>query len=353
MKINQDQFRLSKFRKFVFDMKRGSGHMVEYLANRFRWHYFSRMQWVSRFPDHVDIEISSACNMRCPMCYTLTDDFQSRIKKNFMEVDLFKKIVDECVRYHAYSIRISFRGEPFIHKDAIAMIRYAKKKGIKEVSGLTNGLALTPALFKDAMEAGLDWLTISFDGLGDTYESIRKPAAFTESYEKIKQYKKIKDASHSLKPVIKIQSVWPAIKHNAREYFDAFLPYVDDIAVNPLIDYLHNDKQEDIIYLSDFTCPVLYQRLVIGSDGIVPLCSNDEFNYYPLGDASKESIYDMWHGKRMNEARLLHRKHAAVGKLTPCGKCYLPRKTQSVVEEIGDRLVYIYKYINRADEVGV
>jgi hypothetical protein len=270
-----------------------------------------------------------------------------------MDFSLFKRIINECARYRAYSIRISFRGEPFIHQDAVAMIRYAKAKGIKEVSSLTNNLALTPEMFKDVMEAGLDWLTISFDGLGETYEKIRQPAKFTESYEKIKAYKRIKEAARSVKPVIKIQSVWPAIKHNAQEYFDAFFPYVDDIAINPLIDYLHNDKAEDILYIPDFTCPVLFQRIVVGSDGIVPLCSNDEFNYYQLGDVSKESIYDLWHGTRMNAARALHRAHAAVGKLIPCKQCYLPRRTQPVAEDIGERRVYIDKYINRADEVGV
>lgn len=352
MKINQDQFRLSKFRKFVFDMKRGSGHMAEYLANRFRWHYYPRFQYVSRFPDHVDVEISSACNMKCPMCYTLTDEFKSKVKRQFMEMDLFKKIVDECARFGTYSIRISLRGEPFIHKDAVAMIRYAKDRGIKEVSSLTNNLALTPELFKASMDAGLDWLTISFDGLGQTYESIRKPAKFEESFRKIQAYSQIKKAARSLKPVIKIQTVWPAIKENAREFFDVIGPYCDDIAINPLVDYLHKDKQEDITYIDNFNCPVLYQRLVVGSDGIIPLCSNDEFNSFPLGDANKECLVDIWRGAILSKVRKLHMTCSGVKELEPCRKCFLPRKTVCVQEKFGGKFVKIDKYLNREDEVG-
>lgn len=351
MKINKDQVIPSRLNKLKFDYKRGSGHLFAYLMNRFRWHYYPRFRHVARFPDHVDIEISSACDMKCPMCYTITDEFKTHIKKKFMELDLFKKIIDECVKYGTYSIRISLRGEPFIHEHVVEMIRYAKDNGIKEVSSLTNNLAMTPALFKDVMDAGLDWLTISFDGLGKTYEWIRKPAGFEESYEKIKEYKRLKMKGHSWKPVIKIQTVWPAIKDNAKEYFNAFEPYVDDIAINPLIDYLHKD--EDIAYEDNFICPVLYQRLAISSDGIVLLCSNDEFNEHTIGNVNTETIYSIWHGEKLKKAREIHERHEGVKLLAPCKQCYLPRKTKPVTGYVGHKKIVIDKYINRPDEVGV
>jgi len=350
MKINKDQVTVSRWEKIKFNYKRGSGHLGRYLINRFRWHYYPRLQYVSRFPDHVDIEISSACNMKCPMCYTITDDFKQKVQKKFMGMDLFKQIVDECAEYKIYSIRISLRGEPFIHKNAVEMIKYAKDKGIKEVSSLTNGLALTPSFFKAVMEAGLDWLTISFDGLGQVYERIRQPAKFEEAYEKIKAYKQIKEKACSLKPVLKIQTVWPAIKDNSREYFDCFEPYVDNIAINPLVDYLHKDK--NILYVDDFVCPVLYQRLVIGSDGKALLCSNDEFCLHPLGDVNKESLYDIWHGAKLTEARNVHKRYKGVESLEPCKHCYLPRKTQPVIEDFGEKKIVIDKYVNRMDKVG-
>lgn len=351
MKINKDQVIPSKWKKLLFDYKRGSGHLFGYLMNRFRWHFYPRLQYVSKFPDHVDIEISSTCNMKCPMCYTITYEFKKDVKKQFMDFNLFKNIINECVRFGTYSIRLSLRGEPFLNRNVIEMIKYAKDSGIKEVSSLTNNLALTSEVFEKAMEAGLDWLTISFDGLGKTYEWIRKPARFEDSYGKIKEYKRIKDRVNSRKPVIKVQTVWPAIKDNARKYLEAFEPYVDDIAINPLVDYLHKD--EDIIYVDNFVCPVLYQRMVISSDGVVLLCSNDEFCLHPVGDANNETLYSIWHGEKMTEARKIHRGHKGVELLKPCNRCYLPRKTHPVIESIGDRNIVIDKYINRLDEVGV
>jgi hypothetical protein len=299
---------------------------------------------------HVDIEVSSACNMKCPMFYTTTDAFKSSVSRQLMDFALFQRLVDECAQRGAFSIRLSLRGEPFLHRQIVSMIRYAKQQGIKEVSTLTNNLLLTPELFREVMEAGLDWLTISFDGLGKTYEEIRKPAIFEDSYLKIQAYHRIKKDAHSNKPVIKMQSVWPAIKNNPRAYFDAFDPYVDDIAINPLVDYLRRDT--DITYVDRFVCPVLYQRLSVGADGKVLLCSNDELGDHLLGDATRESLHSIWHGEKLAQARSAHEAHRGVETLPPCKHCYLPRATEPVMESFGGSLVTIDKYTNRIDQVG-
>lgn len=350
MKINKGQFTLSKWDEIKFNYKRGKGYLFRYLLNRFKWHYYPRLHYISKFPDHVDIEISSTCNMRCPMCYTITEEFKKRVGRKLMPFELFKKIVDECAKYNVFSIRISLRGEPFIHPDVIKMIKYAHDKGIKEISSLTNGLALTPELFEQAMDAGLSWLTISIDGIGKTYEGIRIPARFDDIVAKIKKYKEIKERRGSEKPVIKVQSIWPAIKDNALEYYNIFHSYVDNIASNPLIDYLDMDK--DIEYESNFDCPVLYQRMVVSSDGLVLLCSNDEFGEYIIGDANQESLYNIWHGEKIQKVRNLHQKHVGYKEIEPCKKCYLPRKTRPVAEKIGKKTIWVNKYTGRTEQIG-
>lgn len=349
MKINKDQIILSRRKQLQFSYNRAKGHVFGYLKNRIIWYYFPRLHILTEFPNHVDLEISTACDLKCPMCYTRTDEFKKLVKKQLMDFELFKRLVDECVKNKAYSIRISLRGEPFLHPNVIEMIRYAKNAGIKEVSSLTNNYRLTPEVFAKAMKAGLDWLTISFDGLGEIYEGIRKPAKFEESYNKIKEYKRIKDKAKSVNPVLKVQSVWPAIKDCAEEYYNLFEPYVDMIASNPLIDYLHKDK--DIEYLEDFDCPVLYQRLAVGSDGRA-ICINDELSEYVFGDAYEESLHSIWHNEKITKARQLHKEHKGYKELVMCQKCYLPRKTQPVVERVGEKKLLVEKYIGRVEEIG-
>jgi len=350
MKINQDQIVPSRWQRIIFDYRRGKGHLISYLLNRIRWYLYPRIRYAGKLPDHVDIEVSSLCNMQCPMCYTMTDEFRQNVKQQFMDINLFKKIIDQCAENHVYSIRLSLRGESFIHPNIVEMIRYAKNRGIKEVSSLTNNLALNPEKFQEILDAGLDWLTISFDGVGETYEKIRRPAKFEDSYNKIKAYKKIKTEKKSVKPVIRIQSVWPAIKEDPNNFFHLFDPYSDEVVSNPLIDYLHKDTE--IEYDPEFECPNLYQRMAIGSDGIVLLCSNDAMCYYPIGDANTQRLEEIWHGAKITEARAIHRNHRGVENYISCQQCYLPRKTTPVIQKIGDKKIVIDKYVGRTDKIG-
>ena len=175
MKINKGQFRLtSKTKNFKFELKRGNGHLLSYILNRIKWHYFPRLHHISKFPSHVDVEISSLCDLNCPMCYTTTEEFKQTVKdrKLLMDVELFKKLIDECVKNNLYSIRLSLRGEVFVHPDIFEMLKYAKEKGIKEVATLSHAGKIDEEKFRKLVNLGLDWLTISFDGVGETYEKI-------------------------------------------------------------------------------------------------------------------------------------------------------------------------------------
>lgn len=345
MKINKGQISLSdKRNNLLFELKRGKGHFFSYLLNRIRWHFYPRVHHVSKFPDHIDIEISSACNLRCPMCYTITDEFKEKIQVGLMDIELFKKLVDECKEFKPYSIRISFRGEAFLHPNVFEMIEYAKKAGIKEVSSLTHGGMLNEEKFRKLIELELDWLTISFDGLAEEYNKIRAPNNFDEQVEKIRRFSEIKKELNVVKPLIKIQTISSAIENNAEDFYNTFSEISDQIASNPLIDFSHTVIDEN--FLENFTCPQPWQRLVIGSDGKAMMCSMDEMGTYVVGDLNKESIHEVWHGKKMQNARKIHMKELGVKELPPCKWCIYPRKTNSKNVLVGDRVVSSYDYVN-------
>ena len=84
--------------------------------------------------------------------------------------------------------------------------------------------------FKKLIKLDLDWLTISFDGIGQTYEKIRSPLKFNEQIEKIKKYQEIKKQLGVKKPVIKVQAIWPSISQNVEEFYNIFNPITDQIA---------------------------------------------------------------------------------------------------------------------------
>jgi radical SAM protein with 4Fe4S-binding SPASM domain len=348
--INKGNYSMDTLeREAEFEARRGYGWEAEYADYRNKWVENAKNQIIGDYPLLVDIELSSLCNLHCPMCYTITEAFKEQVNATRMEWDLFTKIIDE-IAGKVPAIRLSLRGESTLHKRFIDCIRYAKEHGIKEVSTLTHGGRLTLPFFEKTAKAGIDWITISVDGVGETYEKIRKPLKFDDLLGKLKAIKQYKEKHDLKRPVIKVQGIWPAIRENPARYYDTLAPHVDLVAFNPLIDLLGNDTH--IEYLEDFTCPQQYQRLVIGADGRVMKCANDEKNGEVIGDITKETVHQVWHGEKLTAVRQLHLRSRGFLESPVCRRCCLPRKTADEPAEINGRSFIVKNYTFRVQVVG-
>jgi len=337
-------------REARFEQFRGEGWESEYQDYRDKWAALARSQTVSDYPLLVDIELSSVCNLKCPMCYTITNEFKEMVNATRIDFDLYKRIIDE-IGGKVPAIRLSLRGEATLHTKFVECIAYAKEKGIKEVSTLTHGGKLTLPYFEKMVKAGIDWITISIDGVGEVYENIRKPLKFNDLLNKIKAIKQYKEQHGLHRPVIKVQGIWPTIAESGVDkYYNTFEPCTDLVAFNPLIDYLSNDKH--IEYLENFTCPQQYQRLVIGADGLVMKCSNDEENREVIGDVNKQTVHEIWHGAAMQKVRDQHKQPRGFMESPVCRKCYLPRMTQDEEAQVGPRTFIVRNYVHRIQVVG-
>jgi len=337
-------------REALFEQNRGDGWEEEYAEYRRNWSEFAKNQHVSEYPLLVDIELSSLCNLTCPMCYTITDEFKEQVNVTRMDWELYKKIIDE-IDGKVPAIRLSLRGEATLHAKFIEAIKYAKDHGIKEVSLLTHGGKLTLPYFQKMVDAGIDWITISVDGVGETYERIRNPLKFDDLLDKIKAIKQYKEEHNLKRPVIKVQGIWPAIAESGPDtFYNTFSSCTDLVAFNPLIDYLSNDTH--IEYLEEFTCPQQYQRLVIGADGLVMKCSNDEENREVIGDIKQEIVHQVWHGEKMQAVRNMHLQPHGFMQSAVCRKCYLPRKTEDEAAQVGERTFTVRNYVHRIQLIG-
>lgn len=338
-------------REARFEKYRGEGWEDEYNEYRKNWSVYPGKQYVSDYPLLVDIELSSLCNLKCAMCYTITDEFKERVNTTRMDFDLYKKIIDE-IGGKVPALRLSLRGEATLHTKFAECIAYAKENGVKEVSTLTHGGKLTLPFFEKIVNAGIDWITVSADGVGETYERVRKPLKFSDLMGKLKDMKKYKEEHGLHRPVIKVQGIWPSISHNPTEFYETFEPYTDLVAFNPLIDYLGHDSGDDIEYINGFTCPQHYQRLVIGADGLVMQCSNDEENREVIGNITKQSVHDIWHSDVLNNIRAMQLQPNGFKKSEICRKCYLPRKTKDEVASIDGRNFVVKNYTDRVQIIG-
>lgn len=349
--INKGHFDMdTPERTAAFGEKLARGWDEEYREYRRLWVELAKRREVRDYPLLVDLELSSKCNLHCPMCYTITEEFLSKVDRQYMDFDLFKKVIDE-IAGKVFAVRLSLRGEATLNRHFIDAISYAKQNGIREVSTLTHGKKLTGDYLQRAIEAGIDWITISIDGTGPTYERIRHPLKWEETLGRLKEIKALKERLGTEKPVIKVQGIWPAIRENPAGYYHVLAPYTDLIAYNPLIDYLRHDA--DIVYEEDFACPQLYQRLVIGSDGKAMMCSNDEDGQNIVGNAYERTIHEIWHGDALNRVRQLHARQNGFKDLAVCRICYYPRKAiPDETAEIDGRTIVIENYVNRAQKVG-
>ena len=119
-------------REAAFHRALGEAWPAGYAAYRSNWQAWAEQQFVADYPLLVDVELSSVCNLTCPMCYTITDEFKRRVNSTRMDFGLYKKIIDE-IGGKVPALRLSLRGEATLHTKFAECIAYAKEKGVREV----------------------------------------------------------------------------------------------------------------------------------------------------------------------------------------------------------------------------
>ena len=301
----------------------------EYWEYRRKWYENPQKRIVEGFPLHLDFDITRRCNLRCPMCDRTLLLEQGKLEEGEMDFRLFKKVIDEGSQNGLYAIKLSYLGEPLLHKNIIKFVKYAKDKKILDVMFNTNGTLLTEKMSKKLINAGLDKIFISFDSpIKEKYESIRVGAKFDEVIENVKTLVRLRDERSLKRPIVRVSMV--RMKENADEipaYIKLWAPIVDIIAY---VDYENPqgmDKKDryatKLKSPSYFVCSQLYQRLFIHYDGKIGLCCIDSKADMNLGNAWVDSIRDVWLGEKMQKIREYHNR-GEWRKIPLCAKCHIP-----------------------------
>lgn len=317
MKINHNYFALSsKIDVIKYFLKQGN--LVAHLIDRVKWHLHPRLGIVSRFPTHIDIEVSSACNLRCPMCKS-TEMRNAGIKfGQNMEWDLYTRLIDECAKESLYSIKLSWRGEPTVHPKLADMVKYAKDKGIKDVAFLTNGFALHEDQMSKLVRYGLDWISLSFDGFKEDYERIRYPSKFEDVIENMKYMRDCRMYFNRKTPQIRVQSIQSVIEGREDEFLQLWDGIADKVYFIP--DQIRTLDEGDYKHDPNYVCPNPWQRMVVAADGTVPQCITDYSCDVILGDANKQTLKEIWHSTDFWAQRLVQKtKQRQIYE--PCRKC--------------------------------
>lgn len=326
------------------------GFDPRYLWYRTKFTWFARLDVVGRFPPHLDIELSDACNLRCVMCIQGIEDGVKGAGS--MDTTLAKRLIDQGAGQGLRSIKLNWRGEPALHRDLVEIIRHAKARGILDVQMNTNGIPFTEERIREVILAGLDRAIISMDGATkETYERIRVRASFEKLRENVLAFRRIRDELGRTRPFIRIQMV--RMKDNAHEvqrFLEMWTPLVDDVRISDVSNRGQGDVSVgDQVAVARARCPQPWQRMIVSRDGRVLPCCSDWHLEWVIGDATQESLADIWRGERMTRLRQLLRERR-LDEFAPCAQCFVKESyvwepvTPATLLQIqkGERKVYRY-----------
>jgi len=292
-------------------------------------------------PFIIFIDPSSACNFQCTFCPTGDRGLIKSIQRyqGLLDFDLYRKIIDDLALFSdkIKVLRLYKDGEPFLNKHLEEMVAYAKQSGnVPYIDTTTNGAFLKPERVQRMIEAGLDKINISVDGMND--EQYKKFTKFDFNFsEFVENVKWLYNHKEQCEIVIKIPGEL-INKTQQQDFFDTFGDYCDRIFIEnfaPCWPEFDLEKRLGVTFdhgiydqpvTNTDTCPYLFYSLSINSDGTASACFLDWARKLLVGDVRKQSLPEIWHSLTMNELRIANlegrrMKHPVCshcGQLTHC-----------------------------------
>lgn len=124
----------------------------------------SKLKW-SKAPRNISIALTNACDLECPFCYA--PKYSARL--NSTELVAWLKELDK----HG-CLGVGFGGgEPTLYKDLPELCYQIREETELAISMTTHSHRLNDRLLQE-LNNNLDFIRISMDGIGSTYERIRK-----------------------------------------------------------------------------------------------------------------------------------------------------------------------------------
>ncbi|MGH9436382.1 MAG: radical SAM protein [Terriglobia bacterium] len=122
----------------------------------------------------LTVDLTNRCNMMCDPCFMDANQVGYVHELNWEDIT---EILDNAVKVkprRQMSVQFS-GGEPTMHPLFIDAVRYARKLGFNSVQAATNGIefAKDKEFCRRAFEAGLRYVYLQFDGIGDDANSHR------------------------------------------------------------------------------------------------------------------------------------------------------------------------------------
>ena len=241
--INEGQYVVTEINeedlyKKMFPSKK---ELQEYYDYRKKWFEQGSKAEPGEKPLSINCELVSTCNLACTMCYTITSKFQNSVigAQRMLPWKIVKSVIDECAKEKIPSISFSWRGESTLYRDHDEngklitfpdVLQYARDKEIHEITCLTHGQLIDDDMAQKIVDAEPTWINFSIDGFKENYNKIRTPAkkqntnynAFQDVVDAIKRIVKYKKLKNKTRPVIRTNTIYPAVLNDFPKYKEFF-----------------------------------------------------------------------------------------------------------------------------------
>lgn len=301
-------------------------------------------------PFSIHIDVASVCNFRCSFCFQADTEGMKAVglDRGFMPFELFTKIVDDILEfgYPIKKIKIGNHGEPTLHPELPRMIAYARKKKVADIVELfTNGSKLSPDLNPRLVDAGLQRMNVSLEGLSDEryFQVAGVRVNFNDLVENVRHlygirkqlrmYVKIADQTHALS---KDSTETFVLSEAERKFFyDTFSSIADEVYIEKVVPQwaeTQYEKQNKVAETGMYdqkikkykaNCPFTFMYLHFNCDGTVSPCTLDWPRKVVIGNSKTQSVKEIWNGMMLRKLQIAQLQGNR-DKINFCNNCSAP-----------------------------
>jgi MoaA/NifB/PqqE/SkfB family radical SAM enzyme len=191
---------------------------------------YAPLSLFQKLPDQITIELTNACNLRCPCCPT---HFAMKRERGYLDVDVFKKLVDEFKDVKIKpAFAMNFAGEPLLHQRVDEIIAYASKNGHRTFIS-SNTTLLKKSLSERLIRAGLSEIHVCLEGMTkEAHEAYRRGSNYEVVKQNIIDLLDAKRALNSNTPKVTIQTLLTRSSENDIEAMTEWARSIGADAIN-------------------------------------------------------------------------------------------------------------------------
>lgn len=275
-----------------------SGRAATGAATGARW----RLPYAER-PRAIQLETVTKCNGCCPFCP------QNEIDRGLprMPDAIWRAVVEQTRGWHV-TYRPFLTNEPFVDRRQPQITRYIKQHdATAKVEYNTNGELLTEKLGRAILEAGVDIMRFSIDGLSrEVYEQSRVGVSHERVYSRVPRFLEIwREEGHQARGVhTEVRLIeTPQNRHEIAAYRDFWGPRCSEVVITRLYQWPWTGQTAADTVRKP--CLKVLDEIFVYANGNATLCCWDVHERAVIGNLREQTIAEIWTGHAVSHLRAL------------------------------------------------